>query len=137
MSSGADISNDRFMHPQLTHFAINTDDVEATQAFYASVFGWKFQDYGPPGFVQILDESGDAPMGAIQQRRQLLDDDPTRGFECTFGVENIDATRERVLAAGGRILMEKFTISGVGHLIAFQDPGSNPALAMEYDTTAE
>lgn len=124
------------MHSQLTHFAINTDDVDATQAFYASVFGWKFQDYGPPGFVQILDGSGNAPMGAIQQRRQLLDDDATRGFECTFGVDDVVATRERVLAAGGRILMEKYTISSVGHLIAFQDPGRNPALAMEYDTTA-
>ena len=33
--------------------------------------------------------------------------------------------------------MEKYTISSVGHLIAFQDPGGNPALAMEYDTAAE
>ncbi len=125
------------MHPQLTHFAINTDDVDATQAFYASVFGWQFRDDGPPGFVQILDASGNAPMGAIQQRRQLLDDDPTLGFECTFGVDDVDATRESVLAAGGRILMEKFVISSVGYLIAFQDPGGNPALAMEYDATAE
>ena len=49
MSSSADISNDRFMHPQLTHFAINTDDVDATQAFYASVFGWKFLRETLPG----------------------------------------------------------------------------------------
>ncbi len=33
--------------------------------------------------------------------------------------------------------MEKFTISNVGHLIAFQDPGSNPVMAMEYDSAAE
>jgi uncharacterized protein len=125
------------MSPGLTHFAINTDNVEATQAFYGSVFGWQFQDYGPPDLVQILDESGEAPMGAIQQRRQLLDDAPTLGFECTFGVENVELVRERILAAGGRILMEKFTISGVGHLIAFEDPGGNPALAMEYDVSAE
>jgi predicted enzyme related to lactoylglutathione lyase len=87
--------------------------------------------------VQILDASGSAPIGAIQQRRQLLDDEPTRGFECTFGVDDVEAVRERVLAAGGRILMEKFTISKVGTLIAFEDPGGNPALAMEYDDDAE
>ena len=124
------------MNPKLTHFAINADDVDATQAFYRAVFGWQFQDYGPPGFVQILDASGSAPIGAIQQRRQLLDDEPTRGFECTFGVDDVEAVRERVLAAGGRILMEKFTISKVGTLIAFEDPGGNPALAMEYDDDA-
>ncbi len=125
------------MTPRLTHFAINTDDVDATQAFYGSVFGWKFREYGPPGFVQILDASGEAPMGAIQERRQLLEDGPTRGFECTFGVDDIDQTREKVLAAGGKILMEKFTIANVGHLIAFEDPGGNPTMAMEYDASAE
>lgn len=124
------------MTAPLTHFAINTDDVEATQAFYGSVFGWQFRPYGPPGFVQILDESGEAPMGAIQQRRDLLPDAPTLGFECTFGVDDVDAVRASVLAAGGAILMEKFTITDVGHLIAFSDPGGNPVLAMEYDTTA-
>ena len=72
-----DIGDDGAMSPRLTHFAINTDDVDATQVFYGSVFGWQFQEYGPPGFVQILDETGTAPMGAIQQRRQLLDA-PTR-----------------------------------------------------------
>jgi len=76
-------------------------------------------------------------MGAIQQRRQLLDGEPTRGFECTFGVDDVDAIRARVVAAGGRILMERFTISNVGHLIAFEDPGGNPALAMEYEASTE
>ncbi len=125
------------MIPKLTHFAINTDDIDATKKFYGSIFGWQFQEYGPPGFIQILDESGTAPMGAIQERRQLLDDGPTRGFECTFGVEDVDLARERIVAAGGKILMEKFTITNVGHLIAFEDPGGNPAIAMEYDDAAD
>ncbi len=38
-------------------------------------------------------------MGAIQQRRQLLDDAPTLGFECTFGVDDVDTVSERILAA--------------------------------------
>lgn len=125
------------MTTRLTHFAINTDDVEATKTFYRTVFGWAFRDYGPPGFVQVLDGDGEAPMGAIQQRRQLLEDTATTGFECTFGVDDVDEIRSRVSTAGGRILMERFTISGVGHLIAFADPGGNPVLAMEYDPSAE
>lgn len=124
------------MTSPLTHFAVNTDDVEATKAFYRSIFGWEFRDYGPPGFTQILDDSGQHPMGAIQQRRQLLDGEPTRGFECTFGVDDVDVVREKIVAAGGTILMEKFTIPQVGHLLGFQDPGGNPVLAMEYDAAA-
>ena len=125
------------MTPRLTHFAINTDDVEATKGFYGSVFGWQFRQYGPPGFVQILDEDGDTPMGAIQQRRQLVDGEATVGFECTIGVEDVDAVREQIVESGGRILIERSTIPSVGHLIAFQDPGGNPVLAMEYDSGAE
>ena len=64
------------MYPRLTHFAINTDDVDATRAFYGSVFGWEFRKYGP-GFVQVLDESGEKAMGAIQERRHLLDSSAT------------------------------------------------------------
>lgn len=124
------------MHPRLTHFAINTDDVDATQAFYGSVFGWTFRAYGPPGFVQILDEDGTSPMGAIQERRQLLPDASTLGFEATFGVDDVAAVEDAVLANGGKILMEKATIPGVGHLLAFEDPGGNPVLAMQYDTAA-
>jgi len=93
------------MTPRLTHFAINTDDVEQTRSFYESVFGWSCREYGPPGFVQIMDETGQNPMGAIQQRRQLLPDEPTRGFECTFGVDDVDEVGERIVAAGGKILM--------------------------------
>ena len=120
------------MYPHVTHFAINTDDVDATQSFYGDVFGWQFRQYGPPGFVQILDEAGEAPMGAIQQRRRL-GDTPTVGFECTIAVDDLDAARERIVAAGGSIVMERATIPGVGRLIAFIDPGGNPALAMQYE----
>ena len=119
--------------PRLTHFAINTDDVAATQAFYGSVFGWEFREYGE-GFVQILNEEGVKAMGAIQERRELLPGEPTRGFECTICVEDVDATAEKIIAAGGTVLMEKTTIPGVGHLLAFVDPGGNPVLVMEYDS---
>ena len=53
------------------------------------------------------------------------------------GVDDIDEVRQRVLGAGGRILMEKFTISKVGHLIAFEDPGGNAVRAMQYDVADE
>jgi len=130
------VCHDVAMASRLTHFAINTDDVAGTQAFYGRVFGWEFREYGA-GFVQIMDESGEAPMGAIQERRQLRENAPTVGFECTFGVDDVDAVRDRIVAAGGKILMDKATIPNVGHLLAFEDPGGNPALVMEYDSTVE
>lgn len=126
------------MASPLTHFAINADDVDASRTFFEAVFGWTFNAYGPPDFFQI-DTGGDGtvPMGALQSRRDLVEGRPTLGLECTFAVEDVDETYRRVVEAGGQILMERFTISRVGHLIAFADPSGNPILAMQYDTTAE
>lgn len=127
------------MPANLSHFAINADDVESSRTFYEDVFGWSFTAYGPPGFFQIQTGTDDdpGPRGALQERRQLLDGVPTMGLECTFSVDDVDEIHRRVVKAGAKILMERFTITGVGHLIAFQDPGGNPILAMQYDTNAE
>ena len=127
------------MPPNLSHFAINADDVPASRAFYEAVFGWTFTAWGPPGFFQIQTGSQDEPgvQGALQQRRQLAADHPTIGVEATFAVDDVDATAAAVRAAGGTILMDRFTISGVGHLIFFADPDGNPIGAMQYDPAAE
>ena len=127
------------MTANLAHFAINAEDVQASRAFYEDVFGWTFTAWGPPGFYQIRTGTPDEPgiQGALQQRRELLPGVPTTGLECTFAVDDVDATAAAVRAAGGRILLDRFTISGVGHLIFFADPAGNPVGAMQYDAAAE
>jgi len=127
------------MSSNLSHFAINADDVPASRAFYESVFGWTFHAWGPPGFFQIhtgSDDDAAGILGAMQQRRELVPGTPTVGFECTFAVDDVDATAESVRRAGGTILMPRFTISGVGHLMFFADPSGNPVGAMQYDSDA-
>jgi len=120
----------------LAHFAINASDVEQSRAFYAKVFGWKFQSWGPPGFYLI--EAKDSPvLGALQGRRDLVAGERTRGFECTFAVDSIDATEKAVLAAGGKILLARSVIVGVGTLMFFSDPDGNAFGAMQYDSAAE
>ena len=127
------------MHSNLSHFAINADDVDESRRFYESVLGWTFTAWGPPGFFQIQTGTDDDPgvRGALQQRRDLLTGGPTNGLECTFAVDDVDAVARAVREAGGTILMERFTISGVGHLIFFADPAGNPIGAMQYDPAAE
>jgi uncharacterized protein len=127
------------MPNNLSHFAINADDVPASRTFYESVFGWTFSAWGPPGFFQIQTgtDAEPGPQGAIQQRRELVPGAPTVGLECTFAVDDVDATAQAVRRAGGTILMDRFTISGVGHLIFFQDPAGNPIGAMQYDENAQ
>lgn len=118
----------------MAHFAINADDVERARTFYEKVFGWTMQAWGPPGFYQI---EGAGLMGALQKRRELAAGQRTVGFECTLAVDSIDATESAVKAAGGKVVMERSVIVGVGTLMFFEDPEGNVFGAMQYDRTAE
>lgn len=116
----------------IRHFAIQADDIERARSFYTEVFGWTFEPWGPPGFYRIQTSQG-ALGGALQSRREWIAGQKTVGFECTIAVDDVDAVADAVVAAGGRLLMQKSTIAGVGELIFFEDSEGNVAGAMRYD----
>jgi len=121
----------------LAHFAINADDVEATKAFYETVFGWTFEPWGPPDFFHIDTGTGATPLrGALQRRRELVPGEKTIGFECTVAVSDVDAVTKAAVAAGGRVVMARSTITGVGDLVFVADPSGNVVGAMRYDESA-
>ena len=124
---------------QVAHFAINAEDLERARGFYAGVFGWKFEAWGPPGFYMI--EAGDTlnvPLRAsLQKRRELVKGTRMTGFECTISVPDIDAAAKAIEANGGAIVMPICTLAGIGKLLFFRDPEGNLAGAMEYDEKAE
>lgn len=125
--------------PHVTHFAINADDVPRARRFYEHVFGWKFSAWGPPDFykIEIGSEAPVAVMGALQKRRDLVKGQPTIGYECTISVPSIDDTARAVAANGGRTVMDKSIIVGVGALMFFQDPEGNVFGAMQFNKAAE
>jgi uncharacterized protein len=120
----------------LAHFAINADDVDRAKRFYAEVFGWRFEAWGPPGFFMIKTKEGVDPgtFGSLQKRHHPKGDGTS--FECTIAVADVDATARTVTASGGKLVMPKMTIGTVGHLIKFEDTEGNVVGAMEYDANA-
>lgn len=123
---------------KLTHIGINADDVDASRRFYTRTFGWPFVPWGPPGFYRVDadDPTGPGVTAALQQRRNLLAG-PTTGFECTMAVDDVDRTVRTAVAEGGRVLMDRTSIAGVGHLIWLADPSGNVVGAMTYDSSAD
>lgn len=120
----------------LQHFAINADDLDRARRFYETVFGWRIEPWGPPDFFQITTSAGTGGIrGALQKRREVAAGKVMHGFECTIGVEDVDAVARSVEAQGGRVLMPKTVIAGVGELIFFEDPEGNVAGAMRYDAS--
>ncbi|MRW92172.1 VOC family protein [Duganella sp. FT80W] len=120
------------MPATLRHFAINADDVGRARTFYESVFGWRFDPWGPPGFYQIKN-AGQGVLGALQQRRELAPGVRMSGYEASMGVADLRATMTAIEASGGRILMQPYRIDGVGELIYFEDTEGNLVGAMQYE----
>ncbi|MGI5125728.1 VOC family protein [Pseudonocardia sp. CA-107938] len=118
------------MPAELRHFAINATDLDAARRFYGAVFDLHCTPWGPPGFFH-LDSGPDGVQGALQQGRDL-GDGPSRGFECTFAVDDVRAAMRSAVVAGGRVLMQPTAIEGVGTLVWLADPDGNAVGAMQY-----
>lgn len=126
------------MTPTLKHFSINADDIARARRFYEKIFGWTFQPWGPPNFYMIgMGEPESGMRGSLQGRRALAPGLKLNGLECTFAVDDVERVAAAVRANGGRVLMERTILAGIGELIFFQDPEGNVAGAMRYDETVE
>ena len=122
------------MKNKLSHFAIYIDDIERAQNFYGKIFNWKFNTYGPSDFMQIQtsDESGSELIGALQARKYSPLEANIIGFECTINVQSIDKCIANVEENGGKIVLPKSEIPGVGHIAKFMDTEGNLVAVMEY-----
>jgi hypothetical protein len=121
------------MPNHLRFFAITADDVERARKFYETVFGWRFEDWGPPGFYLI---HGAGVPGALQERREKLTGTGFRAFECTIGVDSIDEIEPKIGPAGGKIDMKRMRLETVGLLLYMLDTEGNRVGVMQYDRGA-
>jgi uncharacterized protein len=121
------------MPNNLTFFAVHADNLPRARRFYEGVFGWKFEPWGPPDFFLISTGTKNDPGvgGALQKRHNLVDGKSPFCYECTIGVEDVDAVAKAVETYGGKVIMPKCEIPTVGHLIKFQDPEGNVAGAKQ------
>ena len=92
-------------------------DVAATRRFYETVFGWKFQDYGPEytSFVDGRIAGGFYKAPAVG---------PGPGALVVVYAADLAAIEARIVEAGGRIVKPVFTFPG-GRRFHFEDPSGN------------
>lgn len=117
----------------ILHFAVECDDVERAKIFYETVFGWRIEAWGPPGYYRIFIGSHPGPLGDLRSRREPLTGTGCRGYECTIGVASLKDVMAAIEARGGRIVSRPYRIEGVGDLAYFQDTEGNRAGLMQYD----
>lgn len=114
------------MSPQPLHHAFNyielsVTDLAEAKAFYASAFGWVFNDYGP-NYAGIGSGAGDGEeVGGL-----ALAEAPRAagGPLVLLYSEDLDATARGITAAGGQILQGPYEFPG-GRRLRFADPSGN------------
>jgi hypothetical protein len=59
------------------------------------------------------------------------------GFECSITVDDADAAALAVQANGGKIVLPKTAIPGVGWVVKFLDTEGNLVCAIQFDQAAK
>lgn len=119
------------MAGKVIHFEIPIDDDERAVAFYAQVFGWGLERWGPVEYWTMAPIDGDGIAGALTRRN---DESPSLMFY--IDVDDIEAALAAVDAAGGRRLTERMPIPGVGWTAFFEDTEGNKVGVFQTDPDA-
>ncbi len=125
---------------RVVHFEIHAGDPERAVAFYQKVFGWRFQKWdGPMPYWVIATGSKDEPGidGGLLPRRGEIDGEAVIAYVCTASVDSVDASAVEVEAAGGRVVVPKQAIPGVGWLVYAKDTEGNVFGMMQDDPAAQ
>jgi predicted enzyme related to lactoylglutathione lyase len=113
---------------RVVHFEIHASDAQRATTFYSSVFGWTIRKWeGPIEYYLVSTGEGDGIDGAIVPR---LGDAPAPGaavnaYVCTIPVPSIEDAISAVERAGGKIVVAKNEIPGVGWLCYANDTEGN------------
>jgi len=121
--------------PRVVHFEIAIDDPERAIAFYRDTFGWEIVKWdGPMEYWLVKTGEADEPGidGGLTPRTQ-----ESPPIVNTIGVPSVDEYAAKVTAGGGKILMPKSPIPGVGYFAYCQDTEGNPFGIIESDMSAE
>lgn len=116
-SAGAVGQTGEHMTQPVTYVEINSPDLNRSREFMSAVFGWQTQPFAAADY--LVSPHGDGPgvdSGLLMSRD---------GQPRTVPVIRVDALEPsiaRVREHGGRLVVEPFTLPGVGHGCYITDP---------------
>ena len=121
------------------HFEIHAADPQRAMAFYGDLFGWEFSEHGGSGYMMIATGEGPGIHGGLMRRigPEPDHDGPIRGAVVTMETDDIDGMIERVVAAGGKVALDKMAVPGVGWVAYFEDTERNIFGLMQADEGAK
>lgn len=102
----------KLKHEQIQYIEFLSADINRSKDFYTKCFGWKFTDYGSD-YTAFEGEYVDGGFNTGE---------PINGTVLVILYSSeLEATRDKVLAAGGKIVKDIFSFPG-GRRFQFTDP---------------
>jgi len=119
---------------RVIHFEIPVNQPDRAAAFYQKVFGWKVNKWdGPMEYWMVSTGAEGAPgiNGGMMKRGNVTT------TTNTIGVDSVDASVAAVTKAGGKLIMAKTAIPGVGYFAYCEDTEGNLFGVMQTDGNAK
>ena len=119
----------------LAHFEIPVDDVDKAKEFYSNLFDWEFNYMEEMNYLMFTGESEDGKSkmsGGIFKK-------PNESFTVTnyFTVKSLAESAEKVEELGGKIVVPKTPVPGMGWFVHFTDMDGNLLALWENDSEAK
>ena len=114
-------------------YELMTADPDAAKTFYDAVLGWTIEaEPAMPGmdYRMIGAAGGDNSGGVMRLTDEMVEGGARPGWFFYIGVDDVDATVEKVTAAGGGVVMPAWTIEGIGRMAMVRDPQGVPFYVM-------
>jgi predicted enzyme related to lactoylglutathione lyase len=116
------------------HFEFFAQDAERATRFYKDVFDWDIQKWeGPQPYWLVITGPDDQPgiNGGVGTQGDIF-----QGTINTMDVPDLDEFVDKVSAAGGKVLLPKMAVPGVGWLAYCADSEGNTFGMMQSDEAA-
>ncbi|GAA1372085.1 VOC family protein [Catellatospora chokoriensis] len=115
----------------ISYVELNSPDLDATSSFLSAAFGWRPQPFAAPDYlVAAHGDAAGVDTGIMPSR-----DGQPRAIP-VIRVEEMAAAIERVRRHGGTVVVEPFTITGVGQGCYITDPAGLLIGLHAYDAAA-
>jgi uncharacterized protein len=123
----------------IIHFEIPTDDLERSKKFYSELFGWNFEKYSFPEGMDYLiitttDDQGNKSIGGGMMKRQ---NPQQQGMTNYIAVKSVDEHCAKIAQVGGKVVMPKKAVPGMGYFAMCLDTENNSFGIWETDTNAK
>jgi len=129
--------------PTLVHFEIPSDDLERSEKFYGELFGMEIEKWSNPEslpegmeylIITTTDDKGNKSIGGGMMKRQ---NSQQQGMTNYIDVKSVDEHSARVAQLGGKVIIPKKPVPGMGYFAVCLDTENNTFGIWQTDSNAK